>query len=426
MTTYYVDTINGQEQNDGLTELTPVRDYKKLNIKPGDTVLFKRGTFIREKLYRIEGEDGKPITYGAYGEGEMPTFCGSVDLADPSVWTNEAGNIWYCNLADMDEAANFVFDNDLCGTLRWTKEELVCQGDFFDNCFGFVEKGRKLDDSHRIYLYSQGNPGEVYKSVECVVYGKRNLADNGRNIIYRDLKFINSGVHGIAGDAKTVNMKVIGCHFYRIGGTVWDYDQKIRFGNAIELWNVGENVEIQGCVFDDIYDSATTHQGGAECQPADNFIICDNVFKRCGMAAYEQRDVMPKRVVFSNNICIDAGEGFSKLGITMPRFSEIWPEPMGHHIFLWRIEQANDDSLLEIKDNIFHNAPYGAAIYSIISKDAEAKTKLSSNTYYSEGDGFIARWNGEVFHNFRDFEEYDLNGKYQKENIDILLEKKGR
>ena len=54
------------------------------------------------------------------------------------------------------------------------------------------------------------------------------------------------------------------------------------------------------------------------------------------MAAYEQRDALPQNAVFSNNVCMDAGEGFSKQGEIMPRKSEIWPQPMGHHIFFWR------------------------------------------------------------------------------------------
>ena len=35
-----------------------------------------------------------------------------------------------------------------------------------------------------------------------------------------------------------------------------------------------------------IYDSAVTHQGGADCKPAYHFLIRSNTFRRCGMAAY--------------------------------------------------------------------------------------------------------------------------------------------
>ena len=61
------------------------------------------------------------------------------------------------------------------------------------------------------------------------------------------------------------------------------------------------------------------------------------------MAAYEQRDKMPIYAEFCNNICEDAGEGFSCLGEIMPRRSEIWPQPMGHHIFLWKMTEAMEN-----------------------------------------------------------------------------------
>ena len=152
-------------------------------------------------------------------------------------------------------------------------------------------------------------------------------------MVISDLEFRNNGLHGIAGEEGGRNLHIKNCRFTKIGGAVWDKDQKIRFGNAFECWNVAENVEVEHCVFDDIYDSAVTHQGGADCKPAYHFLIRSNTFRRCGMAAYEQRDLLPTYAEFTANVCEDAGEGFSRLGETMPRRSEIWPQPMGHHMF---------------------------------------------------------------------------------------------
>ena len=139
MSIYFVDNINGNENNDGLSELTPVNSENCLDIIPGDTILFKRGNFYRRRLFNIQGEIGKPITYGAYGEGEKPIFCGSVDLGSPDDWADEGKNIWSCNKIKNDEAGNMVYNNSLSyGTLRWTKDELCEQGDFFDDAFGYA------------------------------------------------------------------------------------------------------------------------------------------------------------------------------------------------------------------------------------------------------------------------------------------------
>lgn len=423
MAVYYVDAVCGKSGNDGLSELKPVSDYRTLDIKPGDTVLFKRGTVIRGKLNSTEGEEGKPVTYGAYGEGEKPTFSGSVNLSEQSAWKEEEKNIWVLVKKGVGEAANFIFDGgETCGALRWTKEELSEQGDFFDDCFGTGCAEKPIPENHKIYLYSEKNPADYYSDIECVVFGERVLADNGHDLIFKDLRFINSGVHAIAGLGKTRRMKVINCDFEHIGGAVWTYSQKIRFGNGVEMWDIGSDVEVTGCYFNDIYDSAVTQQGGDKCEQADNFIICDNVFIKCGMGAYEQRDRITSYAQFNGNICIDAGEGFSKLGEIMPRYSEIWPQPMGHHVFLWRIDKE-EKGYMEIKNNIFYNAPYGAAIYSIIAKESEDFIKLENNIYYTENTELLNRWNGINFKTFDEYKDIEPGCRYEKVDAAELVKK---
>ena len=99
------------------------------------------------------------------------------------------------------------------------------------------------------------------------------------------------------------------------------------------------------------------------------------------MAAYEQRDVLPMYAEFTDNICEDAGMGFSRLGETMPRRSEIWPQPMGHHVFLWRISPAAGSEHFALSRNDFGDAPCGAAIYSVNAPDADRLVQLEDNRY---------------------------------------------
>lgn len=425
MAIYYIDLLNGDNNNNGLSENQPLKDETGLILQPGDTVLFKRGGFRRGKLNNISGSEGKPIKYASYGVGEKPIFCGSVDLRCESFWAEEEPNIWVCTCLENDEAGNFVFNNsESYGTLRWTKSELAEQGDFFDECFGYSEKKRNVPQNHKIYLYSNGNPATVYNSIECVTFGKRCLANNGHDLIFEDLKFINSGVHAIAGEAESRNIDVLNCDFNNIGGCVWSYNLKVRFGNGVEFWDIAENIKITGCYFENIYDSATTHQGGPKCKPAENLIINDNVFIKCGMAAYEQRDKLPAYAEFNKNICIDAGEGFSKQGEVMPRRSEIWPQPMGHHVFLWRIEDSDINEKLVMKENVFYNAPYGAAIYSIISENAEKQIDLDGNIYYTENKELLNRLFGRNYKNFDEYRSIEKNARYEKVDIEKLISNK--
>jgi hypothetical protein len=65
------------------------------SLQPGDSVLFRRGQTWREQLtVPASGEEGSPITFGAFGEGEKPVISGAdvvsvdndVELATGSVF----------------------------------------------------------------------------------------------------------------------------------------------------------------------------------------------------------------------------------------------------------------------------------------------------------------------------------------------------
>ena len=401
MNTYYIDLINGDEYSDGMDINNPRKDYKNISLNAGDCILFKRGTFVREPLYSRGGAPHGPITYGAYGEGKNPTFCGSIDVSDIENWIEIEPNLWECTHKLPSEVCNMVFNNgQMCGTLKWSKEELEAQGDFWDNRFGTSEQKLKYP-KQRVIIYSERNPGEFYKHIECVIYGFRKMGMLADNMIIEDIDFINSGVHGLAGGGTNIHIKR--CGFYFIGGCVWNKDLKIRFGNGVEFFNYAHDVSVDDCIFNDIYDSGVTHQGDSFCEVPTNVKFDNNMFIKCGMAAYEGRDYVPVDSTFNNNICLDTGEGFSKLGEEMPRQSEIWPQPMGHHVFLWRMEEKSKNGRLEISGNIFGNAKYGATVYSIISKAAEEQIVFDNNTVCGTEYCVPIRFFGKNFNSFTEF-----------------------
>lgn len=397
---FYIDRENGK--GNGVSPDSPRSDYRDLDIRPGDKILFRRGTVMRERLLTVSGEKGNPTVYGAYGEGEMPRFIGSVDLCHVENWKLVSPNIWRCVNRPDTEACNFIFDGGAsCGTLRWSLDELSGQGDFFDECYGFT--AQKLPCDGGLYLRSEKNPAEFYDQIECAVFGGRNLADARHDIRIENLSFEMSGVHGVSG--KGIRTEIFGCRFRFIGGCVWNAERKIRFGNAVEFWNICENTRVENSIFDNIYDSCVTHQGGAECQPAQHVHICCNIFSNYGMAAYECRDRLPIDALFFENLCENAGCGFSSLGETIPRNSEIYPEPMGHHIFIWRINRATEGGELRIFRNVFGNAPHGAATYSTISPEAEMQIYMNKNLYRMEKMQFYCRMGGRNYDNFVNYQK---------------------
>ena len=412
---YYVDNANGNDNCDGLSPEGAKRDYKSIPLAAGDTLLLKRGNVYYRMFDLVSGEDGNPITYGAYGEGEMPLITGGTDLSCPEYWVKtDRENIWECIHPTDGDVGNFVFNDDECTSgMRWTLDELVRdgeQGDFFDQRFteNFFSlrwyQIRTLPQG--LYMYSVGNPATVYKKIIAVDYGKHILMGIKSNVILDGLCFSNSSVHALAmGDKEKRNVTVRNCEFKNIGGCVWDYDRRIRLGNAIEFWDETEDVLVENCVFKNIYDSCVTHQGpNATCSTASRFNVRGCRFENYGMAAFEYRDRLPIDSEFVGNVCIGAGCGFAMKGEELPRYSEIWPEPMGHHVFLWRIYAPSEGSSLLIADNVFGDAPVGAAIYSIIDPAAEAKITLKNNKY-TRNDTLLVRFGG---NNYSDLEAYKV------------------
>ena len=414
MSVYYIDFLNGNDVNSGLCENSPKKDHTKLSLKAGDSLLFRRGGLFRGMLKLTSGSDEAPILYGAYGEGKAPVFCGSCDVSDEDCWEpTDQKNVWRCVKKINGDVGNFVIDGKCSATLRWNKNELSENQDFYDSRFADGEQRRGRYSEQEILFYCDTAPFKKYKSIECVSYSTRVLGKLTSNIVIEDICFMNSGVHALAGNGKNVTVRR--CDFINIGGCAWNSDLKIRFGNAVEFWNYGENVLIEECSFENVYDSCVTHQGsGEELLPAKNFVCVNNRFDTYGMAALELRDTVGKGLVFKNNVCDNAGCGFAMLGEELPRRSEIWPQPMGHHIFLWRMTEADDDARVEITDNIFKGALVGAAIYSIISKSAEEHFVIDRNKYM-KSEGLLVRFSSM---NFDSLEEYsrrtgnDISSEY--------------
>ena len=414
MTTYYIDNKNGNDALDGRSPQNARKNYIDLSLKKGDEVLFKRGSFYRDKLHALPY-----VSYGAYGDGETPTFCGSTDVSGEGNWVlTERENVWKCKKQIPGDVGNILLGDALYGTFRWELDELSADGDFYD-ARSILGDCVKQDTEPSLYLYSQRNPAAKYPHIEAISYNTRQLVKLGDGMSFDSLRFINSGVHGMAGSGDHITVR--NCGFENIGGCAWSHELRIRFGNGFEIWERGDDILIENCSFKSVYDSCITHQGpGEDTKPAERFICRGCHFDTYGMAAFEYRDKLPIDSAFVGNTCTGAGCGFAMLGEDLPRRSEIWPQPMGHHIFMWRIDHATDGGRLEIRDNHFGPAPVGAAIYSIISPEAEAQVTLENNLY-TKNATLLNRFCGE---DFCDLDTYKARSGQDKNSRYIAANKK--
>ena len=393
MAKYYIDLNCGSDENDGLCADKPNKTPAAVKAEAGDKVYIKRGGFCRGWLSLCSGTPDAPVEYLTYGEGAKPIFSGTVDISGASLWEDCGGNIWRLKEKLASEPCNIIFDGGKsCGNMRWEYDELQNAGEWYDAGAGDTAAGKEY--SGCLYLCSVGNPALRYGKIEAALYGGRWLA-RGTNVILRDICFYGSGVHGFTG--KPRNTSLYYCEFRFIGGCVWNRERKIRFGNAIEFWDIAENCTVENCLFHNIYDSCVTHQGGMDVTPAKNVRFVGNLFSCYGMAAYEQRDRMPVNTDFCGNICIGAGEGFAPQGEKPPRNSEIYPMPMGHHLFLWRIENPSEGGSLTVSGNVFASAPVGAAVFSLAGAAAEEQLRIDENAYDFSRMMLISRIGGREY-----------------------------
>ncbi|MDF2923048.1 MAG: hypothetical protein K0R57_1962 [Paenibacillaceae bacterium] len=101
-TSYYVDSVNGNDSNNGLSQAAPWRTVSKVNAKtnylPGDKILFKAGGVWTGSLQlRSSGAEGNPIVVGSYGEGPKPVINANAAYAAINL-----ENIQYITLQDLE------------------------------------------------------------------------------------------------------------------------------------------------------------------------------------------------------------------------------------------------------------------------------------------------------------------------------------
>ncbi|MFK7692228.1 fibronectin type III domain-containing protein [Paenibacillus sp. HJGM_3] len=84
-TTYYIDSADGNDSNNGTSEATAWRSLSKVNNRnflPGDRILFKSGGSWSGSLkLKSSGSDANPIVVSKYGDGPAPVINANADYA---------------------------------------------------------------------------------------------------------------------------------------------------------------------------------------------------------------------------------------------------------------------------------------------------------------------------------------------------------
>ena len=150
--TYYVDSQEGNDSNDGTSAASAWRSLAKINsgkFSPGDSILLRRGSVWREVMnFPSSGSDNGAITIDAYGTGDLPIISGA-DLVASDAWT--AANASTPNIfqAQITVQPNVVVFDGARGTKKSQLSELTSPRDWY---WG----------SSTLYVFSPGSPAATY------------------------------------------------------------------------------------------------------------------------------------------------------------------------------------------------------------------------------------------------------------------------
>jgi len=206
---YYIDSVNGDDGSPGSKE-KPWQSLTKLEglaLEAGDSVLFKRSSeFTGSVIIEASGEKDNPITFKAYGMGELPRF------SNP----------------DYDKDHGRVFD--VKGSY------LAFEKLLFHNCATQFEGQRRAQTLGAIFL-NEGTHHNIVRECEFtnVPVGMRDNGDHGLiagNYFHDSAEPINR-YWGPMGVVCTGNYTEISHNMFtniRSIGTWWGAD-----GGAIEL-----------------------------------------------------------------------------------------------------------------------------------------------------------------------------------------------
>ena len=299
-TKYYVSSSEGDDNNDGLSPESAWKSVQKVNdttFEKGVGIFFKRGDEwrIKDPLNVRSG-----MTISAYGEGKKPRFIGSVDASGADKWEKtEYENIWkYTEKIGGFEynVGAIIFDGGRAWGIHVSPMDDGCRVDNGTVYNGFetytIERGPfagakdlqgNLEFYHEIdrdpsvdtlYLYCrEGNPGEVFKSIELVDRGELiNILDgdpqdwnkNTSTDIMIDNMDMYAACFGV-GSHNVKNVTVQYCTFRWMGGSIQGINMfgrnfSTRYGNAIESFGYADGFIMRYNYATQVYDCCWTAQ----------------------------------------------------------------------------------------------------------------------------------------------------------------------
>lgn len=408
----YFISNSGNDNNNGTTQETPWYSLQKVNsfkFLPGDVIHFKSGDFWRGQLIPYSGNASGYVTYTSYGFGAKPSLLGSIDASNPSDWKEYSKGIWIYSPqvnSIKGDVGNIIFNKgESAGFKVFSIDNLKEQNQYVCDRYNYS-----------LMIYSEKNPGTIYKSIELAL-DKFIIDERNRSYIkYNGLDIKYGGAHGIAG-FRTNNIIVQNCDISFMGGAIqfWKDNKPTRYGNGVEFNNNSHDNIVEGCNIWEVYDAAVTNQGSSEGNTQYNIIYRNNNIWNCeySFEYWNQcKTGQTYNIYFENNICKDAGYGWGH---------NQRPNPSGRHLCFF--SNTAKTSNIIIRNNTFENAK-STIIYLFKDIDWTSALLMTSNDYTQAESNTFATWQDKKYLS-KDFSFFkQLTGKETNSTLSYKLTEK--
>ena len=445
---YYVSN-DGNDDNDGLSPEKPWKTLEKVSegvndvtcgfsvkedalLKAGDAVLFKRGDLFRGGVRCVPG-----VHYGAYGIGDKPKFYGGeMDYAKASMWSlfNKEKHIYKLN-SKINDPGTFVFNHGERHSRKlipsYRNGTFVCRDNeekifnvenemtdnldifwhFDDELHTNPSKGENFpvpksgaNFMGNLYLRcDEGNPGEVFKSIETISRDVAFRVGNKANVTIDNLciKYYCFGVHA---SGHSVGLTVKNCEIGWIGGNIQHYDgtdpnypegrrgSVTRFGNCIEIYGGCENFTVDGNYLYQCFDAGATHQVTTNNKVVmKNIRYSNNLIEKCvyGIEYFldqiegERESCMENLAIYGNIIRLSGyGWGQQRHNVHTPALIKGW-------------SYVNTAKNYKIYNNTFDRSAY-RMLHLVALKD-EFCPEMYDNIYIQNEGGMLGQYGGNEF-----------------------------
>lgn len=236
-TNYYVDAVNGSDQNNGQSTSTAWQSITKVNsttFQAGDRICFKRGDIWRETLnVPSSGESGNPVTFCSYGTGDPPLIRGTATGLD---WSQYKTNIWVASV-EAPVVPYCLFDG-IAGNAKKKSSQMSQAGDFV-----FV--------SGTLGVYSPSDPSLFYQSVEPAILAECIRVSGKQNVTIEGIKCERYYTNGILIDNGSQNITIDSCDFtasYPFDDWLFTTGVYIDGSSGVNIYNSDVSMNTAGIV----------------------------------------------------------------------------------------------------------------------------------------------------------------------------------